>query len=128
MTNIAKKPKGHGRGARIEGAMSEGQRVLLVGGSDDRWRQQVVVCRAVRENRGDLPAHTAVIFYYDIYPMRTVQTLGRSRVNLARTCARGMNVLKMSLKTARYMRPGTTGRVKAFPRRSARMASGKRES
>jgi len=30
MTYVRKKPKGHGRGARIEGDMHEGQRVLLV--------------------------------------------------------------------------------------------------
>ena len=30
MTYVRKKPKGYGRNARIEGAMSEGQRVLLV--------------------------------------------------------------------------------------------------
>ena len=30
MTYVRKKPKGYGRNARIEGAMTEGQRVLLV--------------------------------------------------------------------------------------------------
>lgn len=84
MSYIRKKPKGYGRNARIEGTMTEGQRVLLVedlttdGGSKLGF---VDAIRAAGANCG----HTAVIFYYDIFP-ETTQRLGDHGVQLHHLC------------------------------------------
>ncbi len=67
MTYVRKKAKGHGRHARIEGAMSEGQRVLLVEDLATDGGSKISFVNAIRDT-GAVCAHTAVIFYYDIYP------------------------------------------------------------
>jgi orotate phosphoribosyltransferase len=67
MTYVRKKPKGYGRNARIEGAMSEGQRVLLVEDLATDGGSKISFVNAIRDT-GATCAHTAVIFYYDIYP------------------------------------------------------------
>lgn len=72
MTYVRKKPKGYGRNARIEGAMTEGQRVLLVEDLTTDGGSKLSFVDAIRET-GAQCAHTAVIFYYGIFP----QTIGR---------------------------------------------------
>src|SRR6056297_2529740 len=67
MTYVRKKPKGYGRNARIEGAMSEGQRVLLVEDLTTDGGSKLSFVDAIRET-GASCAHTAVIFYYDTFP------------------------------------------------------------
>jgi orotate phosphoribosyltransferase len=67
MTYVRKKPKGYGRNARIEGAMTPGQRVLLVEDLTADGGSKISFVNAIRET-GATCAHTAVIFYYDIYP------------------------------------------------------------
>jgi len=67
MTYVRKKPKGYGRNARIEGAMSEGQRVLLVEDLTTDGGSKLSFVDAIRET-GAICAHTAVIFYYGIFP------------------------------------------------------------
>ena len=67
MTYVRKKPKGYGRNARIEGAMSEGQRVLLVEDLTTDGGSKLSFVDAIRET-GASCAHTAVIFYYNIFP------------------------------------------------------------
>jgi orotate phosphoribosyltransferase len=84
MTYVRKKPKGYGRNARIEGAMSEGERVLLVEDLTTDGGSKLSFVDAIRET-GASCGHTAVIFYYDIFP-ETVKTLGDHGVALHYLC------------------------------------------
>lgn len=84
MTYVRKKPKGYGRNARIEGAMSEGQRVLLVEDLTTDGGSKLSFVDAIRET-GATCGHTAVIFYYDIFP-ETTKTLGDHGVRLHHLC------------------------------------------
>ena len=84
MTYVRKKPKGYGRNARIEGAMSEGQRVLLVEDLTTDGGSKLSFVDAIRET-GATCGHTAVIFYYDIFP-ETTKTLGDHGVQLHHLC------------------------------------------
>ncbi len=67
MTYVRKKPKGYGRNARIEGAMTPGQRVLLVEDLATDGGSKLSFVQAIRDT-GATCAATAVIFFYDIYP------------------------------------------------------------
>ena len=84
MTYVRKKPKGYGRGARIEGVMTEGQRVLLVEDLTTDGGSKLSFVDAIRET-GASCAHTAVIFYYGIFP-ETEKTLGDHGVSLHHLC------------------------------------------
>jgi orotate phosphoribosyltransferase len=84
MTYVRKKPKGYGRNARIEGVMLEGQRVLLVEDLTTDGGSKLSFVDAIRET-GALCAHTAVIFYYDIFP-ETRTILGDHGVTLHALC------------------------------------------
>lgn len=84
MTYVRKKPKGYGRNARIEGAMSEGERVLLVEDLTTDGGSKLSFVDAIRET-GATCGHTAVIFYYDIFP-ETKKTLGDHGVELHYLC------------------------------------------
>jgi orotate phosphoribosyltransferase len=84
MTYVRKKPKGYGRNARIEGVMTEGQRVLLVEDLTTDGGSKLSFVDAIRET-GATCAHTAVIFYYDIFP-ETIKTLGDHGVTLHHLC------------------------------------------
>ena len=63
----ARKPKGFGRGAQIEGQLIPGQRVLLVEDLATDGRSKVNFVKAIREAGGKCD-HCFVIFFYDIYP------------------------------------------------------------
>lgn len=84
MTYVRKKPKGYGRNARIEGAMSEGERVLLVEDLTTDGGSKLSFVDAIRDT-GATCAHTAVIFYYGIFP-ETVDTLQKHGVALHYLC------------------------------------------
>ncbi|WP_299874844.1 orotate phosphoribosyltransferase [uncultured Sulfitobacter sp.] len=84
MTYVRKKPKGYGRNARIEGVMTEGQRVLLVEDLTTDGGSKLSFVDAIRET-GATCGHTAVIFYYDIFP-ETTKTLGDHGVTLHHLC------------------------------------------
>ena len=84
MTYVRKKPKGYGRNARIEGVMTEGQRVLLVEDLTTDGGSKLSFVDAIRET-GASCAHTAVIFYYGIFP-ETTKTLGDHGVELHYLC------------------------------------------
>lgn len=84
MTYVRKKPKGYGRNARIEGDMSEGQRVLLVEDLTTDGGSKLSFVDAIRET-GATCGHTAVIFYYGIFP-DTEKTLGDHGVALHHLC------------------------------------------
>jgi orotate phosphoribosyltransferase len=84
MTYVRKKPKGYGRNARIEGDMTEGQRVLLVEDLTTDGGSKISFVDAIRETGANC-AHTAVIFYYGIFP-QTEKTLGDHGVTLHHLC------------------------------------------
>jgi len=84
MTYVRKKPKGYGRNARIEGEMREGQRVLLVEDLTTDGGSKLSFVDAIRET-GAHCAHTAVIFYYGIFP-ETEKTLGDHGITLHHLC------------------------------------------
>ena len=84
MTYVRKKPKGYGRNARIEGLMGEGDRVLLVEDLATDGGSKLSFVDAIRET-GAACAHTAVIFFYDIFP-DTTRTLGDHGVTLHHLC------------------------------------------
>lgn len=84
MTYVRKKPKGYGRNARIEGEMTPGQRVLLVEDLTTDGGSKLSFVDAIRET-GASCAHTAVIFYYGIFP-GTEKTLGDHGIALHSLC------------------------------------------
>lgn len=67
MTYVRKKPKGYGRNARVEGAISEGQRVLLVEDMTTDGGSKISFVDAIRET-GAVCNHTALVFSYGIFP------------------------------------------------------------
>lgn len=67
MAYIRKKPKGYGRGARIEGVLNEGDRVLLIEDLATDGGSKLSFVEAIREAGGEC-AYTAVIFAYGIFP------------------------------------------------------------
>ena len=84
MTYVRKKPKGYGRNARIEGDMTPGQRVLLVEDLTTDGGSKLSFVDAIRET-GASCAHTAVIFYYGIFP-ETTQRLADHGIALHHLC------------------------------------------
>ena len=84
MSYVRKKPKGYGRNARIEGAMSPGQRVLLVEDLATDGGSKLGFVDAIRET-GATCAHAAVIFAYGIFP-ETPQRLAAHGVTLHHLC------------------------------------------
>ena len=84
MTPVRKKPKGYGRNARIEGVMAEGDRVLLIEDLTTDGGSKLSFVDAIRET-GASCGHTAVIFYYGIFP-ETVPKLAEHGVALHHLC------------------------------------------
>lgn len=84
MTYVRKKPKGYGRNARIEGVMTENQRVLLVEDMTTDGGSKLSFVDAIRETGAEC-GHTAVLFFYDIFP-ETVKTLGDHGIALHYLC------------------------------------------
>jgi len=84
MTYVRKKPKGYGRNARIEGVMKEADRVLLVEDLTTDGGSKLSFVDAIRDT-GATCGHTAVIFYYGIFP-QTEKTLGDHGIALHYLC------------------------------------------
>lgn len=84
MSYVRKKPKGYGRNARIEGVMAEGERVLLVEDLTTDGGSKLSFVDAIRDTGAEC-AHTAVIFYYGIFP-DTTQKLADHGVALHHLC------------------------------------------
>jgi len=84
MTYVRKKPKGYGRNARIEGVMTPGQRVLLVEDLTTDGGSKLSFVEAIRDT-GASCGHTAVIFYYGIFP-QTEQRLADHGIALHHLC------------------------------------------
>jgi orotate phosphoribosyltransferase len=84
MSYVRKKPKGYGRDAQIEGEMREGERVLLVEDLTTDGGSKLKFIDAIRKT-GAQCGHTAVIFYYSIFP-DTIPTLTAHGVTLHYLC------------------------------------------
>ncbi|MFO7806705.1 MAG: orotate phosphoribosyltransferase [Paracoccaceae bacterium] len=84
MTYVRKKPKGYGRNARIEGVMTEGQRVLLVEDLTTDGGSKLSFVDAIRDSGATCRA-TAVIFYYGIFD-GVEQSLADHGVQLIHLC------------------------------------------
>ena len=110
MTYVRKKPKGYGRNARIEGAMSEGERVLLVEDLTTDGGSKLSFVDAIRDT-GASCGHTAVIFYYGIFP-ETEKTLGDHGVALHHLCT-WWDVLAVARESGSFSE-ATLTEVKAF--------------
>ncbi len=110
MTYVRKKPKGYGRNARIEGAMHEGERVLLVEDLTTDGGSKLSFVDAIRET-GATCGHTAVIFYYGIFP-ETEKTLGDHGVALHHLCT-WWDVLAEAKATGAFSKATLDG-VEAF--------------
>ena len=80
MQYVRKKPKGFGRDARIEGSITEGQRVLLVEDLATDGGSKINFVSALRE-AGARVDHSFVIFYYDIF-RDTPEKLGVNGIEL----------------------------------------------
>jgi orotate phosphoribosyltransferase len=84
MTYVRKKPKGYGRNARIEGVMTEGQRVLLIEDLTTDGGSKLSFVDAIRETGATCNA-TAVIFFYGIFE-GVEQTLADHGIQLLHLC------------------------------------------
>ena len=84
MAYVRKQPKGFGRGAQIEGEVPEGKNTLLVEDLTTDGGSKLSFVDAIRDT-GATCAHTAVIFYYDIFP-ETEKTLGDHGITLHHLC------------------------------------------
>lgn len=110
MTYVRKKPKGYGRNARIEGVMTEGDRVLLVEDLTTDGGSKLSFVQAIRDT-GATCAHTAVIFSYGIFP-ETVPMLAQNGVTLHSLCT-WHDVFEHARDTQRFD-PATLDEVGAF--------------
>jgi orotate phosphoribosyltransferase len=120
MTYVRKKPKGYGRNARIEGVMDGGDRVLLVEDLTTDGGSKVSFVEGIRET-GATCAHTAVIFYYDIFP-DTVPKLAAMGVKLSWLCT-WWDVLAEARAQGAFS-PATLDQVEAFLRDPAAWRAG----
>ncbi|MEM9247311.1 MAG: orotate phosphoribosyltransferase [Pseudomonadota bacterium] len=110
MTYVRKKPKGYGKNARIEGAMAAGDRVLLVEDMATDGGSKLSFVDAIRETGAEC-GHTAVIFFYDIFPQAR-PNLAAHGVTLTALCT-WADVLAEARRSARFDAP-TLDAVEAF--------------
>lgn len=110
MTYVRKKPKGYGRNARIEGAMTEGQRVLLIEDLTTDGGSKLSFVDAIRET-GASCGHTAVIFYYGIFP----ETVPNLRARLGQHVPPGAEVMQLDpMRAQGSFDAATLDEVEAF--------------
>ncbi|RYH10630.1 orotate phosphoribosyltransferase [Tropicimonas sp. IMCC6043] len=110
MSYVRKKPKGYGRNARIEGVMGESDRVLLVEDLTTDGGSKLSFVDAIRAT-GASCAHTAVIFYYGIFP-ETEKTLGDHGVSLHSLCT--WHDVLAAARTQGSFESGTLAEVESF--------------
>ncbi len=110
MQYVRKKPKGFGRDARIEGDISEGQRILLVEDLTTDGGSKVNFVEAIRE-AGAACSHTIVVFYYDIFP-EVHERLGEHGIKL-HYLATWRDVLAEA-RAGSYFDPSTMDQVEVF--------------
>ena len=99
MSYVRKKPKGYGRDARIEGSIFEKQNVLLVEDLTTDGGSKLSFVEAIRKT-GAKCSHTAVIFYYDIFP-ETEKILEKKGITLHKLCT-WWDVLKEAKKNDEF--------------------------
>jgi orotate phosphoribosyltransferase len=112
MTYVRKKPKGYGRNARIEGVMGGRPGAAGRGSGHRRGVEAESFVEAIRET-GATCGHTAVIFYYGIYP-DTVETLAAHGVALHHLCT-WWDVLEVA-RAREAFDEGTLAEVESFLR------------
>lgn len=112
MTYVRKKPKGYGRNARIEGVMTEGQRVILVEDMTTDGGSKLSFVDAIRETGATCSA-TAVIFFYGIHK-GVEETLADHGVQLIHLCT-WWDVLEEARRRGAYD-AGTLDAVEAYLR------------
>ncbi|MDW8370763.1 MAG: orotate phosphoribosyltransferase [Geminicoccaceae bacterium] len=110
MQYVRKQPKGFGRNARIEGAVKEGWRTLLVEDLATDGRSKVGFVGALRD-AGQSCEHAFVVFYYDVFPhaRATIEKLG---ISLHYLCT-WRDVLAVARGEERFS-PAVLGEVEAF--------------
>jgi len=84
MTYVRKKPKGYGRNARVEGAISDDQNVLLVEDMTTDGGSKISFVEAIRDT-GARCNHTAMVFSYGIFP-ETTPRLAEHDITLHALC------------------------------------------
>ena len=84
MSYVRKKPKGHGRNARIEGVIEPLQRVLLVEDLATDGASKIGFAQAIRDT-GAHCSDASVIFHYGIFPAGDA-ALADSGLRLIRLC------------------------------------------
>jgi orotate phosphoribosyltransferase len=110
MLYIRKKPKGFGRNAQIEGALSEGQRVLLVEDLASEGTSKLNFVNAIRA-AGGLVGHTFVVFHYGIFP-QSIESLAAEKIEL-HALATWWDVLAVA-EGLGYFTPAQFAAVKSF--------------
>lgn len=100
MQYVRKKPKGFGRDAQIEGDIIEGQRVLLVEDLTTDGGSKIKFCEALRRAGAEVK-HTIVVFYYDIFPQKTYNTMSAHNLSL-HSLATWHDVLKVAKEQAHF--------------------------
>ncbi len=99
MLYVRKQPKGFGRNAQIEGALQEGQRVLLVEDLATDGGSKVKFAEALRTAGAEV-AHCLVVFHHDIFPDSTAR-LGDHGLTL-HTLARWRDVLSAAEESGAF--------------------------
>jgi orotate phosphoribosyltransferase len=110
MLYIRKKPKGFGRNAQIEGALSEGQRVLLVEDLASEGTSKLNFVNAIRAAGGQV-GHTFVVFHYGIFP-QSIESLAAEKIEL-HALATWWDVLAVA-EGLGYFTPAQFAAVKSF--------------
>ena len=110
MCYIRKKPKGFGRNARIEGALEEGQNVLLVEDMSTDGGSKLSFVEGIRDAGAECH-HTFVFFHYGIFP-EGERKLAENGVSL-HTLATWWDVIECA-KEEGYFAAGQAGEVEAF--------------
>lgn len=110
MTYVRKKPKGYGKNAQIEGNIRPGERVLLVEDLTTDGGSKIKFVDAIRKT-GATCHHTAVIFYYGIFP-ETEKTLGDHGVTLHHLCT--WHDVLAEAKSGQYFDVETLNEVEKF--------------
>jgi len=110
MLYVRKKPKGFGRDAQIEGALKEGDRVLLVEDLTTDGGSKIKFAEAMRQAGAEV-TDTFAVFYYDIFP-DTPKKLQAAGMRL-HYLATWWTVLEVCKKTNRFDTK-TLGEVEKF--------------
>ncbi len=110
MLYVRKKPKGFGRDAQIEGAMGQGQRILLVEDLTTDGGSKLRFADAIR-GAGGTVGHTLVVFFYDVFP-ETREVLSRNGLTLHHL-ATWREVLAEA-RAAAHFEPAVLDTVQAF--------------